>query len=139
MQTKNIKQSVILPCTPQEVYNAWLDSKTHGEMVNGSAKIDPKVGGKFLIWNGDISGKTIELHPDDLKIVQSWRENYDDWPDDYFSVITLQFTPHKNSQTKMLFSHSGIPAKFARDINEGWKTYYWEPMKQYFMSKKHNV
>ena len=55
METKTIRQSVILPASPKEVFEAWMDSEKHGEMVEGSAKIDPRVGGKFSIWDGAIT------------------------------------------------------------------------------------
>lgn len=63
MKTKNIKQWTILPCIPDKAYNAWLDSKTHGQMIEREAKIDPNIGGSFSIWDGAVKGKTIELDP----------------------------------------------------------------------------
>jgi activator of HSP90 ATPase len=131
MQTKNIKQMTVLDCSPHEAYNAWLDSKTHGEMINAKAKIDPKIGGAFDIWDGYLIGKTTELHPTTFKIIQDWRDDSTDWPKDYYSKITLQFVPSKN-QTKLRFWQSGIPEQHAQSIADGWKEYYWEPMQKYF-------
>jgi hypothetical protein len=28
--------------------------------------------------------------------------------------------------------HSGVPAELADDVAEGWKEFYWEPLKKYF-------
>lgn len=134
METKNIKQWTILPCTPKEAYEAWLDSKKHGAMVQGNAKIDPKVGGEFSIWDGAIKGKTLELNPVKNRIVQSWRYDYDDWPIDSPSKITIEFVPYKKGQCKLRFWQSGIPSKYAEEIAQGWRQYYWEPMKKYFKS-----
>lgn len=136
MTTKNIKQWAIFPCSPKTAYNAWLDSKTHGKMIKGSVKIDPKVGGNFSIWDESMTGKTLELHPEKYRIVQSWRYSYDDWPEDKMSKIIIEFVPYKNNQCKMRFWQSGIPEKYADDIATGWKEYYWEPMKQYFSGLK---
>ncbi len=132
MQTKDIKQEVTLPCSPQVAYDAWLNSTTHGEMINGKAVIDPKVGGKFDIWDGYAIGKTLVLDSKRLKIVQEWREDSTDWLEDYYSKITLEFTPYKDDQTKLIFTQIGIPEKHARSIENGWKDYYWKPMKEYF-------
>ena len=132
MQTKAIKQEIILSCAPQIAYNAWLDAKTHGEIINGNAVIDPKVGGAFSIWDDYLIGKTLEMDPDALTIVQEWRDDSTNWPKDYYSKITLQFLPFKDKQTKLIFTQSGILEQYAKDIEKGWKDYYWKPMKQYF-------
>lgn len=134
METKNIKQSIILSCSPKEVYDAWLDSRKHGEMIKGDAKIEPKVSGEFSIWEGSITGKTLELDPHNNRIVQAWRYDYDDWPKDHLSKITIEFTPYKNNQCKVLFEHIGIPIKYVDEIAQGWQDYYWEPMEEYFQN-----
>ncbi len=136
MQTKDIKQKVILPCTPQEAYDAWLDSKTHSEIIGADAAIDPKVGGKFSLWDGEMLGKTIEIHPPINKIVQEWRDNGSDWPEEYYSTITLVFHPLKNGKTELVFTHTGIPQEHVKDIEEGWNNFYWKPMQKYFEAKK---
>ena len=135
MKTKNIKQWTILPCSPDDAYNAWLDSKKHGEMIEGGAKIDPKVGGLFNIWDGSVTGKTLELDPKKLRIVQEWRYEYNNWPKDAPSKIIVEFVPYKNGQTKLRFWQSGIPKEYASDIEQGWKDYYWEPIKKYFTKR----
>ena len=131
MKTENINQTVMLSCTPEEAYEAWMDSKKHGEMIDGSANIDNKVGGRFNIWDGAVVGETLELHSNEHKIVQSWRYDYDDWPKDKPSRIVVQFIKHSDG-CKVVFSQSGIPGKYVDDIAKGWKEYYWEPMKDYF-------
>ena len=135
MKTKNIKQWTILPCTPDKAYNAWLDSKKHGEMIEGNAKIDPKTGGLFNIWDSSVTGKTLELDPKKLMIVQEWRYEYDNWPKDHFSKVTVEFLHHGTNETKLNFSQIDIPAEYSKDIEKGWKEYYWEPMKKYFTKR----
>ncbi len=130
MTTKNIKQWIVLNCSPEEAYGAWLDSKLHGEMIGGSAKIDKKIGGAFNIWDGAVTGKTLELDPEKHRIVQEWRYDYDDWPENEPSVITVEFVPDKKG-CKLNFSQSRIPEKYASDIAQGWKDYYWKPMQEY--------
>lgn len=132
MQTKNIKQSIILPCTPQQAYDAWLDSKTHGEMIGAKAIIAPTIGGTFDIWDDYLIGKTIEIDKEKRKIVQKWRDNSTDWPKDYYSTITIEFLPHQDKQTKLVFQQTGIPEKHLDSIAKGWEDYYWKPMKNYF-------
>lgn len=134
MKTKSIKQSAILPCAPEVAYHAWLDSREHGLMTGGGvgdAKIDPRVDGKFNIW-GAATGQTLEIDDRKHRIVQSWRYDYDDWPKDQPSKLIVEFTPHKDGQCKLRFWQSGLPEKYAADVADGWKKYYWAPMKEYF-------
>lgn len=133
MSTKNIKNEIILSCSPQTAFDAWMDNKKHGTMIGGNAKIDPKVGGKFDIWDGYAVGKTLELDHNKLKIVQSWRD--ESWPENHYSQITIEFHAHDNNQTKLVFTQTGIPAENVKDIEEGWEDYYWKPMKKYFSFK----
>ena len=131
MATKNIKQWTVLSCSPETAYKAWMDSKKHGEMIDGSAKIDPKVGGAFSIWDGAVKGKTIELDPKKHRIIQEWRYEYEDWPQDQPSKIIIEFVPHENG-CKLRFWQSKVPEKYASDIAQGWKDYYWKSMQEYF-------
>ena len=136
MQTKDISQEIILPCFPQDAYDAWLDSDIHEKIIGAHAKIDPKIGGKFDLWNGEMTGKTVTLDNKNLRIVQEWRDNGSDWPKDYYSIITLTFLPSESKKTKLIFTQTGIPEEHAKDIENGWKDFYWKPMKEYFQSKK---
>lgn len=91
---------------------------------------------KFLIWEGEITGKTLELGPEKYRIVQSWRYNYSDWREDQPSKIKLEFEKYKENKCKLNFSQNGIPEKYAEEVAEGWQEYYWEPMKEYFKDRK---
>ncbi len=135
MPTTNIKQEIILLCTPKQAYDAWFDSKTHGEMIGAKAVIDPKVGGLFDIWERDITGKTLKLNPDKFRIVQEWRYNYEEWPKDQRSKITIEFLPYKKDQTKLKFLHTGFPAQYTEEFRTDWKKYYWDRMKKYFTKR----
>ncbi len=129
---KSIKQWTILDCVPDVAYDAWMDSKKHGEMINAHAEIDPNVGGKFEIWDGEVLGKTLELDPKKNRIVQEWRYDYPDWPEDESSKIIVEFVAYQEGKCKLRFWQSKLPDKYALEIENGWKDYYWKPMKEYF-------
>jgi activator of HSP90 ATPase len=116
-------------CKPQKLYQAWLSSFLHSEMIGSESVIDPVVGGSFKIWDNYISGKTIELIPD-KKIVQLWRTTeFSD--DDKDSLLELDIE-EVNGMTKLTLSHSDIPDGQARDYKQGWIEYYFDQMKEYF-------
>ena len=125
--------SVNLDAAPNKLYEAWLSSREHGNFIGDTARIAAKVGGKFSVWDGYITGKTMELEPS-KRIVQSWRttEFSDDDPD---SVIEIIITKTKTG-SKLTINHSNLPQGQAPEYKQGWKEYYFEPMKEYFKNKK---
>jgi activator of HSP90 ATPase len=137
MKTTNIKQAPSFAAPPDDVFKAWLDSAKHGAMIGANARIDPKIGGKFSVWDGFATGETLELDRTKHRIVQSWRDNTTDWPQDYYSKITLEFAADKSepARTRLHFWHCGIPTKHVDSIAKGWKDYYWQPMQDYFKTR----
>ena len=124
--------SAVIPATPQEVYRAWLSSDGHSGMTGSSAKISDQVGGEFEAWDGYIHGKNLELVPN-KRIVQAWRtsEFSQDEPD---SRIEVTLEP-AGSQTKLTLKHTGLPPHGGQ-YESGWVESYFEPMKEYFSSRK---
>ena len=125
---KTIKQQVHIDAKPQEVYDAYVDSKKHAEFTGASATFENKVGGKFDVWDGDLNGENLELIPGE-KIVQKWRSS--DWPEGHFSKLTLEFKPDGGG-TKIILTQVNVPDDKVDDINQGWHDYYWKPMNKYF-------
>ena len=126
MKTKDIRQSVTFKTTPHEVYEAIMDSKKHAEFTGSQVKIRREVGGKFSIYGGDIEGTNLELVPDQ-KIVQSWR--YSDWPEGHYSKVTFSLEKVAGG-TRLTFTQTGVPEERYEDIAQGWRDYYWGPMKE---------
>jgi len=132
MQFSTIRQKVLIPATPDEVYEAFMDAKKHTAFTKSKATCDPKVGGKFTAWDGYISGKNLELEKG-KKIVQEWITT--EWPKGYPpSKLELTFKK-KGKATELTMIHSMVPAQQA-DLEEGWTQFYWEPLKEYFGKKK---
>lgn len=131
METKEIKQYVTIKASPHQLFNAFMDSEMHSKITGASAKIDPKAGGEFSVWDGSLHGKTLELE-DDKKIVQDWRSDEENWPENVFSKLTIEFINNYDGTTEIALSQSGIPEACAKDVEEGWEEYYWKPLKEFF-------
>lgn len=126
---ESLKMSVTLPVKADKLYKAWLTSKEHAAFTGGAAKVSSKVGGKFTAWDEYISGKNTELKAN-KKIVQTWRtsEFPEDAPD---SILEIDFE-EKNGKTKLNLYHYNLQKGDAKKYRDGWRDYYFEPMKQYF-------
>jgi activator of HSP90 ATPase len=132
MTTKNFELKTELPCSAETAFSAWLDSRQHGDMVEGEANIDPQVGGVHSIWDGAITGVTTEIDASKHRIVQEWVYDYDDWPKDQPSLLTIEFKPVSDGRCELHMQHSTVPAQYADDVKLGWEDYYFKPMKAYF-------
>lgn len=126
MSVKTIKQSVTIKTTPHEVYEALMDSRKHAKFTGGKASISREVGGKFTAYDGYAEGVNVELVPD-KKIVQTWRA--DDWPEGHYSTVTFSLTKTEGG-TRLAFTQTGVPEEQFEDVGQGWRDYYWKPMKE---------
>ena len=129
---EKIKLTVTLPAKPKEVYNAWLNSKEHTLFTGSEAKTSTKKGKPFTAWDGYISGVNMSLI-EGKKIVQFWRTTeFSD--NDADSLLELHFT-EKGKKTLLTLIHSNIPKGDGNKYKDGWKEWYFKPMKEYFLVK----
>jgi activator of HSP90 ATPase len=128
----SLELSVILNVSAEKLYNDWLDSSAHGKFTGSPALIDPSLNGKFTAWEGYIFGTNKSLQPFH-RIVQNWRttefgENEDD------SILEVAFES-TGDKTRLVLKHSNIPEGQGEDYKQGWKDFYFEPMKKYYNRK----
>ena len=132
LKFSTITQSVTIGSTPDKVYDALMDSKSHAAITGSSAKMSSVVGGKFTAWDGYIIGKNLELVKG-KKIVQEWSTT--EWPKGYPpSHLEITLTKSKEGTTLKMV-HSRVPASQRADYAEGWRDYYWKPLRAYFEAR----
>jgi activator of HSP90 ATPase len=122
---QSIRQSVLFKATPHDVYEALMDSGRHAEFTGDEAAISRVVGGPIMAYGGYITGRNLELIPDE-KIVQIWRAS--DWPAEQQSTVTFTMSVEEGG-TRLTFVQEGVPDEQRADIEQGWIDYYWTPMK----------
>jgi activator of HSP90 ATPase len=126
METKTIRQSVRIKASPHDVYEALIDSRKHSQFSGGKASISRMIGGRFTAFDGYSEGTNLELVPD-KKIVQTWRAG--DWPEGHYSKVTFSMK-NIDGGTLLSFTQTGVPKEQHEDIAQGWRDYYWAPMKK---------
>ena len=128
-EVRTIKQKVVIPASPKEVYEAYVDPKKHSKFTGSKATGKAVVGGKFTAWDGYIFGKNLELD-DGKRVVQEWTTT--DWPEGYGpSRLELCFNEIPKG-TELVMVHSDVPEEQADETAEGWIEWYWNPLKKYF-------
>ena len=127
---ETIIQKVIIPkVSPKQIYEAYIDPKKHSTFTGSKATGKPVVGGKFTAWDKYIFGKYIELDGE-KRVVQDWTTT--DWQEGY-PASKLELTFSKVPQgTEIIMMHSNVPKSQADEIKQGWKEFYWDPLRRYF-------
>jgi len=125
--------SVTIPASPTEIYEAFLDSRKHTAMTGARASIDPTVGGEFTAWDDYISGTTVALEPSH-RITQRWRTT--DFPTNASDSLLEIILEETHTGTKITLKHTNIPEGQAEQYRDGWREFYFEPMKRYFKKEQ---
>mgnify|MGYP003336434432 CR=1 FL=1 len=131
---KTITQKIIFRnAKVSDLYSMYLDSREHTKLTgNNTAKISPKEGAAFSIYDGYSWGKNLQLVKDKL-IVQSWRAS--DWKKtDIDSTLIFSFEQH-NNDTVITMIHANVPDNQAAALKNGWNEFYWKPWKKYLAEK----
>jgi activator of HSP90 ATPase len=128
-RVKTITQKIVVPATPAQVYDAFVNPRIHSAFTGSPATGSVRVGCRFTAWDGYISGVHRELVKG-RRIVQDWQTT--EWPDGApSSQVELSFRAVTGG-TEIRMVHSKVPAAQADSYRQGWIDYYWTPLTEYF-------
>ncbi len=133
MKSGTIRQTALIDASPLEVYEAFVDPKKHAAFTGQSATGAPRVGGKFTAGDGYIMGKHLELERG-KRILQEWTTS--EWPEGSPPSLLELTLKAKGKKTELTMVHSKVPEDQVDYYAEGWKEWYWGPLKKYFADKK---
>lgn len=131
-KTGTIKQKVVINATPDEVYNAFMDAKIHSKVTGSKATVVPKIGGRITAWDNYITGKNLKLIKG-KKIVQEWSTS--EWPKGYPPSILTIILKKAGNKTELTMVQSKVPKSQLKEYRDGWRDFYWNPLKNYFGNK----
>jgi len=127
-----IRQSVVLPASPRELFEMYMNPSTHQAITGASVDIGDKRGSQFKAFDGALSGMILEVITPRL-IIKSWRSvNF--LAEDPDSTLILSFTSEGN-EGRIDLVHLDVPDQDYDGVNQGWDTYYWAPWRTYLNSK----
>ena len=127
----NFTQRVTVNTSAQEIYDILMDGRRHAKLTGSAAKLSRKVGGEFAVYDGYAYGTNVEL-VEGRRIVQTWRAQEDEWPEDHFSEVVFDLTPINKTKTAIAFAHKRVPTALVQNFKDGWRQFYWEPLKAMF-------
>jgi activator of HSP90 ATPase len=135
---ESIHQEPVFKTSRKRVYEALTDAKQFDQVIQLSgvmqsmhlgdkpAEISREVGGAFTLFGGYITGRHVELVPNE-RIVQAWRTG--GWAPGVYSIARFELVEH-GSGTKIVFDHTAFPNGEAEVLASGWKAHYWEPLEK---------
>lgn len=123
---KRFKKYFVIPAEPEEVFYALTNPFTIELWTGYPATMDTEVGTEFSLWEGDITGKNLEIITN-KKIVQEWY--FGDQPEQSIATIKL-FDNKKGTQLEVI--HENIPDEDFENIVEGWNEYYIGAIIEFF-------
>jgi uncharacterized protein YndB with AHSA1/START domain len=133
---ESIHQEATFKATRKRVYEALTDSKQFDKIIRLSgvmqvmhlgdkpSEISGEVGGAFALFGSYITGRQVELLPNE-RIVQAGREG--SWDPGIYSIARFELV-EQGSGTKLVFDRIGFPNGQAETLASGWKEHYWDPM-----------
>ncbi|HKV64329.1 MAG TPA: SRPBCC domain-containing protein [Candidatus Acidoferrum sp.] len=137
---ESIHQEPVFKANRKRVYEALTDAKQFDRVIHLSAamkdgmppnaaptQISREAGGSFALFGGYVTGRQIELVPNE-RIVQVWRAGA--WDPGAYSIAKFVLV-EQGAGTKLVFDHTGFPKGDAEHLAVGWKTNYWEPLETY--------
>jgi len=128
-----IEQSVKFPCSPEVLFEMYMDSAKHSASTGAPAKIARRAGGSFKAFDGALSGRNLLIIPNRL-VVQAWRSTAFKRGDPD-SILVIEFSKAPGG-AKVHMVHLNVPVQDHRGVSKGWPKFYWEPWKAYLATGK---
>ncbi|MGK0297432.1 MAG: activator of HSP90 ATPase [Gammaproteobacteria bacterium] len=124
---RTINQEIIVNASPEKVYKTLSDPSQFGLFTNTKAEIDLNPGGLISLFDGMITGLTIQAI-ENVRLVQVWRVEI--WADGDYSLVKFDINGD-DVQTTINFEHTGFPKDAKEHLESGWHKMYWDPLKSY--------
>lgn len=120
----SIKQTYLINAPIEKVWEALTNTAVIEKWGAGPAEMDDKVGTNFKLWGGEIYGKNIEVVPNKL-LKQEWYAGKWDKP----SILTFTLS-ESDGKTKISLVNQNVPEDEFKDVSQGWKDFYMNPLKK---------
>lgn len=129
VETRTLQQSIYLPASPHDVFEALADEKRHAAFTGQKVTLERKVGGAFSGFGGNVSGKITAIEPD-KRLAMSWRTR--GWQPGYYSGLELTLAPLLDGRwTELTLVQSEIPANAFDESSAAWRDLYWVKLAPY--------
>ncbi|KAI8646862.1 activator of Hsp90 ATPase [Parasitella parasitica] len=128
VNTTSLDKTEEFQTSAHELYETLTDARRASIWTRGHVKLTNEAGSTYEFFNGNVTGKMLELVPD-KKIVQTWRLK--SWPAGHYSTVTLELEEGSNFVT-LKMSQTDVPVGEEENVEKNWSGYYWMAIKSSF-------
>lgn len=132
VNTTTVNSTEEFRTTASELYATFTSADRLAAFTRSPPKLfeGAKVGGKFELFGGNVSGKFVELE-EPTKIVQEWRLGQ--WPEGHYSRLEIRFDQNeRDAVTMMRVVWDGVPLGQEEVTRRNWGEYYVRSIKTTF-------
>eukprot|EP00043_Microstomoeca_roanoka_P005258 m.54580 g.54580 ORF g.54580 m.54580 type:complete len:340 (-) comp12880_c2_seq1:287-1306(-) len=115
-------------CSPADIFQCLVDENRVRAYTQADARIEPKIGGSFSLFGGNVTGVFKDFIPNE-RLVQAWR--FSSWPEGVFSEVTMKIVPGDGC-THLKLSHTNVPDSDMERAKEGWRRHQFDRIKNVF-------
>ncbi|MDX2188428.1 MAG: SRPBCC domain-containing protein [Bacteroidota bacterium] len=118
----------IIKAPIQKVFEALSNPQIISEYA-GETVLEPKLGGKFSMFDGWVNGKVLAYQPNSL-LSYTWKPN--DWDADADeSIVSYKLIADKEN-TIIELTHTNLPDETeATNHEKGWEEYVFQPLEEF--------
>lgn len=128
INTAEISENIDFQASTSQLYSVFIDHSRLKIWTRSTPEVDPKVGGKFSFFGGNVQGEFLELVESKL-IIQKWRLKT--WPEGHYAKLKLIFDQSFDG-TLLRMKMSDIPVGQEEVVKCNFQEYYIKPIKTVF-------
>lgn len=114
--------------TADQLFETLTDPGRVAAWTRAPPVLEPKVGGKYALFHGNIQGEFLKLERPD-RLVMTWR--LQDWKESHFAKLEIKFFQGEG-ETKMDVMFTGIPIGEEEKVEGNFEEYYLRAIKLTF-------
>ncbi|MCB9793062.1 MAG: SRPBCC domain-containing protein [Alphaproteobacteria bacterium] len=111
---------------PVRLFDAWLSAAEQTRITGEPASIDAKVGGRYSLWGGMVTGEIVHLSRPHV-IAMTW-STVDFGPGTPPTRLELRFDPVLQG-TRLLVTQDQIPQMLLQRFGAAWTEFYFPALK----------
>ncbi|XP_027720944.1 activator of 90 kDa heat shock protein ATPase homolog 2-like isoform X1 [Vombatus ursinus] len=111
----------------EQLYSIFTTKDLVQKFSKSSAVIKAEKGGKFQMFDGNVTGEYLELLSN-KRIVMKWRCK--SWPEEHYATVALIFVPVVG-QTELQLNCKGVPVCKEESTRQCWEKQHFEEIKRF--------
>ncbi|XP_015335118.2 activator of 90 kDa heat shock protein ATPase homolog 2 [Marmota marmota marmota] len=123
--TVALHMTELFDTTVEQLYGIFTVKDLVQKFSKAPAVLEAEKGGKFQMFDGNITGEYIELLKNS-KIIMKWRCR--NWPEEHYATVALNFVPTLG-QTELQLDCKGVPVCKEENMKFCWQKQHFEEIK----------